>query len=66
VAVLELLGPQTFEAISADIAGLCGVHGRRVLRIRGQGSMIVLVLVPSAADWAIGPRARSGGLPGLL
>jgi integrase/recombinase XerD len=49
--MLGLPGLRTFEATAAVIAGLCEEHGHRVMRVRGQGSTIVLVAV---------------GLPGLL
>jgi len=58
VAMLGLPGLRIFEATAADIAGRCEEHGQRVLRVRGRGSLIVLVTLPSAAGRAIGPRTR--------
>jgi hypothetical protein len=58
VAVLGLLGLWMLEASSADIAGLCGEHGHRMLRVRGPGGTIVLVPLPSPAGRAIGPPKR--------
>jgi hypothetical protein len=60
--MLGLPGLRIFEAAAADIAGLCEEHGHWVLRVGGQGSTIVVVPLPSAADRAIdraiGPRTR--------
>jgi hypothetical protein len=72
--MLGQAGLRIFEATAADIVGLCEEHGRRVLRVRGRGSMIVLVTLPSAADRATRPadaaplarRAPAARLPGLL
>ncbi len=54
VAMLGLLGLRIFEATGADIADLGEEHGRRVLRVRGKGSKVVLV----AAAARRGPRYR--------
>jgi integrase/recombinase XerD len=43
VAMLGLLGLRIFEATSADIADLSEEHGRRVLRVCGKGTKVVLV-----------------------
>jgi len=61
VAMLGLLGLRIFEATAADIADLGEEHGRRVLRVCGKGSKVVLVPLPPAVgraiDQAIGIRA---------
>ena len=44
--MLGLLGLRIFEATSADIADLGEEHGRRVLRVCGKGTRIVLVPLP--------------------
>jgi integrase/recombinase XerD len=46
VNMLGLLGLRIFEATSADIADLGEEHGRRVLRVCGKGTRIVLVPLP--------------------
>jgi integrase len=60
VAMLGLLGLQSFEATGADIADLGEEHGHRVLRVCGKGGKIVLVPLPPAVgraiDRAIGDR----------
>ena len=53
VAMLGLLGLRIFEATSADIADLGEEHGHRVLRVRGKGTKIVLVPLPSSAGRAV-------------
>jgi integrase/recombinase XerD len=62
VAMLGLLGLRIFEATGADIADLGEEHGRRVLRVCGKGTKIVLIPLPPAVgravDRAIGPRTR--------
>jgi len=59
VTMLGLLGLPIFEATGADIAGLGEEHGRRVLRVCGEGTKVVLVPLPPAVgrafDRAIGP-----------
>jgi site-specific recombinase XerD len=61
VAMLGLLGLRIFEATGADITGLGEEHGRRVLRVCGKGTKVVLVPLPPAVgramDTAIGARA---------
>jgi site-specific recombinase XerD len=65
VAMLGLLGLRIFEATGADIADLGEEHGRRVLRVCGKGTKVVLIPLPPAVgraiDQAIGgrPTARS-------
>ena len=46
--MLGLLSLRIFEATSADIADLVEEHGRRVLRVCGKGTKIVLVPLPLA------------------
>jgi hypothetical protein len=50
-----------FEATGADIADLGEEHGRRVLRVCGKGTKVVLIPLPPAVgraiDRAIGPRS---------
>jgi len=61
VAMLGRLGLRIFEA-GADIADLGEEHGRRVLRVCGKGTKVVLVPLPPAVgraiDRAIGDRTR--------
>jgi site-specific recombinase XerD len=60
VAMLGLLGLRIFEATGSDIADIGEEHGHRVLRVCGQGTKIVLVLLPPAVgraiDHAVGNR----------
>ena len=62
VAMLGLLGLRIFEATGADIADLGEEHGRRVLRVCGKGTKIVLIPLPPAVgqaiDRATGSRMR--------
>jgi integrase/recombinase XerD len=62
-AMLGLLGLRIFEAAGADIADLGGEHGRRVLRVYGKGTKVVLVSLPPAVGRAINRAAgaRTGG-----
>jgi integrase/recombinase XerD len=53
VAMLGLLGLRIFEATGADIAGLGEEHGRRVLRVCGKGTKVVMVPLPLAVGRAI-------------
>jgi integrase/recombinase XerD len=50
--MLGLLGLRIFEATGANIADLGGEHRRRVLRVCGKGTKIVLVPPPPAAGRA--------------
>ncbi|WP_207944446.1 tyrosine-type recombinase/integrase [Actinomadura rubrisoli] len=52
-AMLGLLGLRIFEATSADIDDLGEEHGRRVLRVIGEGNRIVLMPLPPAVGGAI-------------
>ena len=62
MATLGLLGLRIFEATAADIADLGQEHGRRVLRVCGKGTKVVLIPLPPAVgraiDRAIGTRTR--------
>ncbi len=53
VAMLGLLSLRIFEATGAEIADLGEEHGHRVLRVRGKGAKVVLVLLPPAVGRAI-------------
>jgi len=59
--MLGPLGLRIFEATGADIADLGEEHGRRVLRVCGKGTKVVLILlspaVGRATDRAVGDRA---------
>jgi hypothetical protein len=50
--MLGLLGLRIIEATGADIADLGEEHGYRVLRVRGEGSKVVLVPLPPAVGRA--------------
>jgi integrase/recombinase XerD len=62
VAMPGLLGLRIFQATSADIAGLGGEHGHRVLRVCRSGTKVVLVPLPPAVgrviDQAVATRVR--------
>jgi len=62
VAMPGLPGLRIFEATSADIADPGEEHGRRVLRVCGKGTKVVLVPLPPAVaraiDRAAGARIR--------
>ncbi len=45
-ALVAMLGLRIFEATSADITDLGEEHGRRVLRVCGKGTKIVLIPLP--------------------
>ncbi len=65
VVMLGVLGLRIFEATGADIADLGAEHGHRVLRVRGNGSKIVLVPLPPAVGRAI-DRAVSNRTSGPI
>jgi len=65
VALLGLLGLRIFEACGSNIADLGEEHGHRVLRVRGKGGKVVLVLLPPAIARAI-DRAVDGRVDGPI
>jgi integrase/recombinase XerD len=63
VAMLGLLGLRIFEVTGADISDLGEEHGRRILRVCGKGTKVVLAPLPPAVGRAI-DRAISGRAAG--
>ena len=65
LGLLGLLGLRIFEATGADIADLGEEHGRRVLRVCGKGTKVVLIPLPPAVGRAI-DQAIGGPLGGPI
>jgi len=65
VAMLGLLGLRIFEATGTDVTDLGEEHGRRVLRVVGKGTRVVLVPLPPAVGRAV-DRAVDGRSSGPI